>query len=130
MSPKKTFADRERDLKRRITELEAKLVGTETALRLETQTHHELQRGIQALRDELKGKDDLVKNLQDDKIRFLRKAAEDATQRAQEMLSDAELIAVAAEVQAELTSTPVSHARQTLQKALRARRVLPPPEEK
>ena len=112
-----------RELRRQVTKLEAQVVGSEAALKLEQDEHQRThanwaaaeanaQRWARVADEHRKGEEALRRQ-------FARSAAE--------VLSDAELHALAAEVQAELTAVPVTTARRRLRAALRARGVVPAP---
>lgn len=108
-------------LQRRIIELEAKLVGTESALKLAQRDFEIMQKTANDYGDRadqyLGQVEDLRKENTD-----LRKAAEE---REASTLSDVEIAALTAEVQAQLAQVPVTDARRRLQAALQSRRVLP-----
>lgn len=103
-------------LRQRVKELEAQVVGCEQAVRVADQE-------LKAARAELVD----LRTLNASENRQIADLLGRLEQKARDHLSDAELVGLAAEVQAELTVVPVSAARRRLQAALRARGVLEEP---
>jgi len=110
-----------RELRRQVTKLEARVVGCEASLKLEQDDH----RRTQANWKEAEADAQWWAGVADGHRRGEEALRLKLARRAAEVLSDAELQALAAEVQAELTTVPVTTARRRLRAALRARGVVP-----
>lgn len=100
-------------LAQKVVRLEADLVGTRSALRGAQDRLRLVQEQAALLQTEV-----------DCSARTIYQLQKRLDRRGTETLSDAELCALAAEVQAELTAVPSTPARLRLQAALRARGVL------